>query len=142
MGMVLVVLLMGCAFSRRDIIIPGSILMAILIGIFIFCALKRGQALGFYTIPLIVLLFGLGHVIGFGGGNLSGWLLGRLLYDPQDTRRVKSEHSIAKSHVKFGRYQEAIEQFQKDFAENPKDQHILWEMASIYAYNINEYSRG
>ena len=54
---------------------------------------------------------------------------------------MKRDHSIAKSHVKFGRYLEAIEQFQKDFAQNPKDKQILWEIATIYAYNLNEYSR-
>ena len=141
MGISLVILLLACAFSRDDVIKPSAIVMIASAGFIIFSVIKLKISVLAMIVPIGILWYGLSYVIGIGAGHLFGGFLSRGLYNPLDRRRVKKEHSIAKSHVKFGRYHEAIEQFQKDFAEDPKDKHILWEIATIYAYNLNEYSR-
>ena len=131
----------------------GCMVFSFFGGLVVLCFiwyLLHASAGGFGAPDVGMMMFGAGAatllciffiVVGLPAGKLLGNMIFDPLYNPKDTRKVKKDHSIAMSHVKFGKYHEAIEQFQKDFSEDPKDKHILWEMATIYAYNLNEYSR-
>ena len=87
--------------------------------------------------PLLIYLVFAGSYI---SQKLSGGWTYSLFY-PTDDRKTKKEHSIAKAHVKFGRYHQAIEEFRKALAENPDEIHLRWEIATVYAYNLKQYGK-
>ena len=87
--------------------------------------------------PLFIYLILAGSYISqkFSGG----WTYS--LFYPSDHRKTKKEHSVAKAHVKFGRYHEAIEEFRKALSENPDEVHLRWEIATVYAYHLTQYDK-
>ena len=87
--------------------------------------------------PLLIYLIFAGSYI---SQKLSGGWTYSLFY-PSDDRKIRTEHSIAKAHVKFGRFHEAIEEFRKALAENPDEIHLRWEIATVYAYNLKQYDK-
>jgi len=89
---------------------------------------------------LIMIIFAVVFLgLGRAGGSMCGGLCAGLLFNPKDKRKPEKEHSIAKSHVQFGRYEQAIEEYEKALAEKPADVDVLWQMATLYAYNLKDY---
>ena len=79
-------------------------------------------------------------VLGKGTGTLIGRSFIDSLFNPKDNRKTEKEYSIVKSYVQLGKYDQAIEQYKKALEENPHDTKVLWELATISAYNLKDYN--
>jgi len=137
---VLVSFLMIKAISSERKLFMGITFLCLIVLIVLFAKEMRKDGLSLENLFLVVLVSG---IVGIGTALLFGDTLGRLLggglYGAWLHRKPRQEHSIAKAHAFAGRYREAIEQYEKDLVEDPSEKHVRWEIATIYAYNLNEY---